>query len=127
MVRRPRLVAARASTGAARKGPRRSLGALDCAHRSRQNAGRILADAGGIEHDLCAPSICSPPPAKRRGGGGGGGAIHARSCSPRGCGGTPPPPPLPPPPRARGGGGDDGGCSENLPSPIHLHPALPAA
>ena len=47
LVRLARLVAARASVGAAGKGPRRSFGAADCADRRRQDAGRISADAGG--------------------------------------------------------------------------------
>src|SRR5258705_10629809 len=64
LVRRPRLVAARASAGAARKGPRRPLGAPDCADRRRQDAGRILADAGGA---FLSGSLCSPSPAKPRG------------------------------------------------------------
>ena len=47
MVRRARLVAARASAGAAGKGARRPLGAADRAHRRRQDARGISADAGG--------------------------------------------------------------------------------
>ena len=47
LVRRARLVAARASIGAAGKGPRRPFGATDRADRRRQDAGRISADAGG--------------------------------------------------------------------------------
>src|SRR5260370_816681 len=47
LVRGARMDAARASTRAAGKGPRRSFRALDRADRRRQDAGRILADAGG--------------------------------------------------------------------------------
>src|SRR5258705_4631515 len=104
LVRRPRLVAARASAGVARKGPRRSLGALDRADRRRQNAGRILGDAGGIERGLSFRAVCSTPPAKRRGGGGGGGALHPPPFLPPRHGGPPPPPPPPPPPSPPRGG-----------------------
>ncbi len=47
MVRVARLVAARASVGAAGKGPRRSLRAADRADRRRQDAGGVSADIGG--------------------------------------------------------------------------------
>ena len=50
MVRRARLVAARASAGAAGQGARRPLGAADRADRRRQDAGRLSADAGGAVH-----------------------------------------------------------------------------
>src|SRR5258708_39770757 len=105
MVRGPRLVATRASAGATRKGPRRSLGALDCTDRRRKDAGRILADAGGV---VFSRSNCSPPPAKRRGGGGGGGAPHSppppffSRCN------TLHPPPPPPTPFAPPAEGDPG-------------------
>src|SRR5438128_4450967 len=59
------MVAARASAGAARKGPRRSLRALDRTDRRRQDAGGFPADAGGA---VFSCSSGSPPPAKRRGG-----------------------------------------------------------
>src|SRR5260370_9862741 len=103
MVRRPRMVAARASAGAARKGPRRSLRAADCPHRRRQDAGRIFADAGGAgrhparflvtshlvgEVDARRPPGGEVPPSTRR---------PALPPTP-----TPPPPaagrPVPPPP-----------------------------
>src|SRR5882724_7026644 len=48
MVRRARLVAARASAGAAWEGARQPLGAADCAYRRWQDAGGISADAGGV-------------------------------------------------------------------------------
>src|SRR5213075_1846742 len=59
------MVAARASAGAARKGPRRSLRALDRTDRRRQDAGGFPADAGGA---VFSRSSGSPPSAKRRGG-----------------------------------------------------------
>src|SRR5258705_13214262 len=69
LVRRPRLGAAPASAGVARKGPRRSLGALDRGGRPRQNTGRIPCDPGGIERGLSFRAVRSTPPAERRGGG----------------------------------------------------------
>ena len=63
-VRRPRLVAARASARAARESPRRPLGAADRADRRRQDAGRISADAGGVDA-ICGRSSPLPPRAGR--------------------------------------------------------------
>ena len=55
MVRGARLVAARASAGAAGQGPRRPLRAADRADRRRQDAGGISADAGGAERSPLPP------------------------------------------------------------------------
>src|ERR1700694_3083435 len=74
MVRWPRLVAARASAGAAGKGPRRSLRAADRPDRRRQDAGRILADTGGAERRsarfLVISSLAGEVDARRAAGGG---------------------------------------------------------
>src|ERR1700722_11392994 len=108
MVRRARLVAARASARTAGKGPRRPLRALDRPDRRRQDAGRIFADAGGVEcfRFLIAAALFSPPPAQRRGGGGGGGGGRAPPRPPGGVARRPPPPPPPPPPPGRRGRGE---------------------
>ena len=74
LVRKPRLVAARASAGAARKSPRRPLGALDRAHRRRQDARGFFADAGGAARHTAAFLVTSPlvgeVDARRAAGGG---------------------------------------------------------
>ena len=117
LVRRPRLVAARASARAAGKGPRRPLGAVDRAHRRRQDARGISADTGGVERDpadaLAPPlrSVRSSPLPPRSGGEGsgvgGGSANSARSCWHRICRSTPHPRPLPTTRFARGGRGEE--------------------
>src|SRR5258708_13535123 len=107
MVRRARMVAARTSAGAARKGPRRSLRAADCPHRRRQDAGRIPADAGGAERSSAHVSVTSPLVGEvdaRRAAGGGRAASTERcglplSPTPPHKGGGPPTPPPPPHPR----------------------------
>ncbi len=58
MVRVARLVATRASIGAARKGPRRRVGAADRADRRRQDVGGVSADIGR--------AFLSLPPCRRR-------------------------------------------------------------
>ena len=105
MVRRPRLVAARASARVAGEGPRKPLRAADRTDRRRQDAGGIFADAGGI---VCfwfniAAAPFPPPPAasaeaawrrraQRWGGVGGGGCLRAYDCQ-RICGCSPHPRP----------------------------------
>src|SRR5271167_1046409 len=99
MVRRPRLVAARASTRATSKGAGGSLGAADRTNRRRQDAGRIFADIGGVVafggsfiggysisgfliwsfliwSFLIDAALFSPPSAERRGWVGGGGCFR---------------------------------------------------
>ena len=66
MVRRARLVAARASARAAREGARRPFRALDRADRRRQDVGGISADAGGVII-RAACSLFSLPPCGVRG------------------------------------------------------------
>ncbi|WP_371740480.1 ligase-associated DNA damage response DEXH box helicase [Bradyrhizobium sp. LCT2] len=58
MVRGARLVAARASTGAAGEGARGPLRAADRADRRRQDAGGISADAGGVVFFLFSLPPC---------------------------------------------------------------------
>ena len=120
MVRIAWLVAARASACAAGESPRGPLRAADRAHRRRQDAGGVSADAGRVVYGDAAPfgeafccaiagALFPPPSAKRRGGVGGGGCLRELPCQ-RVCRSTPHPRPLPATRCARGRRGEEARC-----------------
>jgi len=101
MVRRARLVAARASARTARQGPRRPLGAADRPHRRRQDAGGFflptlveLSAISGSARAVCHILAAALPPSLREAAGRGRGwGVSPRIHRQRVCGSAPHPRP----------------------------------